>query len=68
DEFWKAPGKVDRDLFERFRYFLRTTNQINGSVWTDLLLPDAETLAGSAPSAAGAAEERVCLSERPPAE
>jgi capsule polysaccharide modification protein KpsS len=68
DEFWKAPGKVDRDLFERFRYFLRTTNQINGSVWTDLLLPDAGTLAGSAPSAAGAAEERVCLSERPPAE
>src|SRR5690606_7284383 len=38
DTFWTAPGKVDRDLYERYRYYLRTHNQINGSVWTDLRL------------------------------
>jgi capsule polysaccharide modification protein KpsS len=35
-DFWRAPGSVDRDLYARFRYYLRTTSQLNGSVWTDL--------------------------------
>jgi capsule polysaccharide modification protein KpsS len=34
--FWQDPGSVDRELYARFRYHLRTTSQINGSVWTDL--------------------------------
>jgi capsule polysaccharide modification protein KpsS len=38
DDFWTNPGVVDRALFERFRWWLRTNNQINGSVWTDLYL------------------------------
>jgi capsule polysaccharide modification protein KpsS len=33
DAFWKQPGDVDADLYERFRWWLRTENQINGSVW-----------------------------------
>jgi capsule polysaccharide modification protein KpsS len=40
EAFWNDPGRVDRELFDRFRYWLRVTNQINGSVWTDLLLYD----------------------------
>jgi capsule polysaccharide modification protein KpsS len=35
-QFWQNPGTVDRELYARFRYYLRTTNQLNGSVWTDL--------------------------------
>jgi capsule polysaccharide modification protein KpsS len=35
-EFWQTPGSVDADLYARFRYYLRTTSQLNGSVWTDL--------------------------------
>jgi capsule polysaccharide modification protein KpsS len=36
DEFWRDPGSVDRALYERFRYWLRTNNQLNGCVWSDL--------------------------------
>jgi capsular polysaccharide export protein len=36
DDFWSEPGGVDRNLFERFRYWLRTKTQLNGSVWSDL--------------------------------
>jgi capsule polysaccharide modification protein KpsS len=35
-DFWQAPGSVDRELYARYRYYLRTTSQLNGSVWTDL--------------------------------
>jgi len=40
DDFWKAPGEVDRALLDRFRWWLRTNNQLNGSVWTDLFLDE----------------------------
>jgi capsule polysaccharide modification protein KpsS len=36
DEFWRAPGEVDADLYRKFRWWLRTNNQINGSVWREL--------------------------------
>ena len=36
DDFWRAPGTVDRQLFERFRWWLRTKTQLNGSVWSDI--------------------------------
>ena len=36
DAFWEEPGHVDRPLYRRFRWWLRTNNQINGSVWTKL--------------------------------
>lgn len=36
EAFWKDPGTIDADLLRRFRYFLRTNNQINGSVWSDI--------------------------------
>jgi capsule polysaccharide modification protein KpsS len=36
DAFWQNPGSVDRELFERFRWWLRTKTQLNGSVWSDL--------------------------------
>jgi capsule polysaccharide modification protein KpsS len=36
DDFWRGPGRVDAALYERFRYWLRATNQLNGSVWSDL--------------------------------
>jgi capsule polysaccharide modification protein KpsS len=35
-DFWQNPGSVDRELYARFRHYLRTTTQLNGSVWTDL--------------------------------
>lgn len=38
DDFFRNPGSVDRALYQRFRYFLRLQNQINGSVWSDLHL------------------------------
>lgn len=36
DQFWTSPGAVDGELYLRFRYWLLTNNQINGSVWTEL--------------------------------
>ncbi len=36
DEFWRNPGSVDAALFERFRWWIRTKTQLNGSVWSDL--------------------------------
>jgi capsule polysaccharide modification protein KpsS len=35
-EFWRSPGHVDADLYRRFRWWLRTNNQINGNVWCDI--------------------------------
>ena len=36
DDFWQSPGSVDRELFERFCWWLRTKTQLNGSVWSDI--------------------------------
>ncbi|WP_207168560.1 capsule biosynthesis protein [Thiocystis violacea] len=36
DEFWHAPGQVDKLLFERFRAWLRAQNQANGSFYARL--------------------------------
>jgi len=36
DSFWNDPGKVDRDLFLRFRRYLIDKTQINGSLYTNL--------------------------------
>lgn len=36
DAFWRDPGEVDMQLYERFRWWLRENNQINGSVWGEL--------------------------------
>jgi capsule polysaccharide modification protein KpsS len=38
DDFWKEPGEVDAALYERYRFWLRTHNQLNGSVWSDLFV------------------------------
>lgn len=34
DEFWTNPGKIDRALYERFRWWLILNTQVNGSVWS----------------------------------
>ncbi len=39
EAFWQSPGEVDRDLFQKFREYLITKTQINGSVYTEV---DAE--------------------------
>ena len=36
DEFWSKPGEVDRELYEKYRWWLRTSVQLNGSVWGDV--------------------------------
>jgi capsule polysaccharide modification protein KpsS len=36
DDFWRNPGTVDAELFERFRWWVRTKTQLNGSVWSDI--------------------------------
>lgn len=36
DDFWRAPGAVDRDLFERFRAWLLAHNQANGNFYRPL--------------------------------
>ena len=36
ESFWNAPGKVDRNLFRRFRSYLIDKTQINGSLYTDV--------------------------------
>lgn len=38
DDFWREPGQVDPRLYWRFRWWLRTNNQINGSIWRELWL------------------------------
>jgi capsule polysaccharide modification protein KpsS len=35
-EFWNDPAPVDRELYRRFRSWLREANQLNGSVWSCL--------------------------------
>ncbi len=35
-EFFRAPSPVDRELFQRYRRWLREHNQLNGSVWSRL--------------------------------
>lgn len=39
EAFWQSPGEVDRELFQKFREYLITKTQINGSVYTEV---DAE--------------------------
>jgi capsule polysaccharide modification protein KpsS len=39
DEFWKHPGTVDRELYEKFRSWLVENTQLNGSVWSRLWEP-----------------------------
>lgn len=34
DDFWRAPGVVERALARRFRDYVIAATQINGSVWT----------------------------------
>ncbi len=36
EEFWRNPGEVDEEIYERYRYWLRVNNQINGTVWGDV--------------------------------
>lgn len=36
EEFFRAPGDVDRELYKRFRQWLLEQNQLNGSVWSRL--------------------------------
>lgn len=36
DEFWRAPGRVDPDLYRRFRAYLLNTTQINGNFYRRL--------------------------------
>ncbi|MTW22665.1 capsule biosynthesis protein [Allochromatium palmeri] len=36
DEFWLAPGRIDRELYERFRGWLLTHNQANGNFYRPL--------------------------------
>ena len=36
DTFWKRPGSVDKALFNRFRNYLVTHNQLNGSLYRPL--------------------------------
>ena len=38
DVFWGQLGRINPTLYRRFRWWLRTNNQINGSVWTQLYL------------------------------
>ena len=35
-EFFTNPAPVDRQLYKRFRQWLRDNNQLNGSVWSRL--------------------------------
>ncbi len=36
ESFWSDPGKVDQDLYERFRSYLIDNTQINGSLYTEV--------------------------------
>lgn len=40
DRFWKKSGRVDSDEYERFRRYLITHNQINGSLYKPLSRSD----------------------------
>jgi capsule polysaccharide modification protein KpsS len=44
-EFFANPAPVDRQLYRRFRRWLRETNQLNGSVWSRLYDDPARLLA-----------------------
>ncbi|MFN7066021.1 MAG: capsule biosynthesis protein [Aquificaceae bacterium] len=33
EEFWKDPGQVDKELYEKFRAYVIKTTQLNGSFW-----------------------------------
>jgi capsule polysaccharide modification protein KpsS len=46
EEFWRAPGSVDRQLQQLFRVWLIQNNQLNGSVWSRLY-DDPSRLIGS---------------------
>ncbi len=36
EAFWGNPGKVDQDLFKKFRQYLIKKTQVNGSVYSDI--------------------------------
>lgn len=36
ESFWNDPGKVDQDLYQRFRRYLIDNTQVNGSLYTDV--------------------------------
>jgi capsule polysaccharide modification protein KpsS len=36
DSFWTNPEPVDEELSRNYRFWLRVTSQLNGSVWTDV--------------------------------
>ena len=36
DQFWNKPGKVDAELFARFRHYLIQNNQLNGNFYVRL--------------------------------
>ncbi len=36
ESFWKNPGVIDRDLFNRFRRYLIDKTQVNGSLYTNV--------------------------------
>ncbi len=44
ESFWDSPGKIDRDLFKRFRRYLIDKTQVNGSLYTNVHLADESGL------------------------
>ncbi len=40
DEFWNAPAPVDYELYSKFRSWLLANNQLNGSIWLDVVVED----------------------------
>jgi len=44
ETFWKDPGIVDKNLYERFRRYLIDKTQINGSLYTEVRNSDESGL------------------------
>lgn len=44
ESFWKSPGKIDRDLFDKFRRYLIDKTQVNGSLYTPVTNGDKSGL------------------------
>ena len=53
--FLRDPGQVDERLYRRFHWYVRTTTQLPGSVWTDLF--DVTEVPNAAPSSAAVDDE-----------
>lgn len=62
DAFWRDSGSVDADEYERFRHYLITHNQLNGSLYKPL--PSAADYAGLVWSS-GLAENHVYIAHKP---